>query len=295
MDLIAWMNESLNKLENHLQTIFAAEITSPSEHLIQSMRYSSLEQGKRIRPLFTIAAGTVSNADENNLLIIGNAIELIHCFSLIHDDLPIMDNDTLRRGRPTNHIIYGDAIAMLAGDALQAMAFALLSDAKLQLPATAKLKLINMLANAIGINGMVGGQAVDWMSTSKQLTIDQLQEMHSLKTGHLLKTAILAGYIAGISYSDEEFDKLIQIADKIGLLFQVIDDIIDITQDTQTLGKTANKDFIQNKATYVSLLGIEKSKLIAAELHQQIIQQLNELENSAQLAYLADIVYYRNN
>ena len=287
-----WHQQSLQQIELRITELL--NLPSDCTTLIESIRYSCLDGGKRIRPLFTIAAGHLSNARLETTLTIGSAIEMIHCFSLIHDDLPIMDNDDLRRGKPTNHKVYGDAVALLAGDALNTLCFEILSSEQLNLPATNKLTIINLLARAIGLQGMVGGQTIDWLSTGKNLTLTQLQEMHSLKTGALLRASILAGYLAGADVNVQQHQQIDLIAQKIGLLFQIVDDIIDVTEDTQTLGKTANKDQIQDKATYVNLLGLEQAQTAAQELHQEIINLIEDQPNSHILKILADNVYYRN-
>jgi len=285
-------NYHLQLIETKLQQI----LDKPSKclTLLSSMKYSTLDGGKRIRPRFTIAAGMMSNANIEATITIGCAIELIHCFSLIHDDLPIMDNDDLRRGRPTNHKVYGDAVALLAGDALHSLCFELLSDKNLELEAATKLDIINLIAQAIGLEGMVGGQTIDWLSTGNKLSIEELGEMHSLKTGALLSAAIISGFMAGDYHSVQTLDTLKEIAKRIGLLFQIVDDIIDATEDTLTLGKTANKDQINNKATYVSILGLKEAQHIAKNLHTEISNAIKQNNNSTQLLYLADCVYFRN-
>lgn len=290
--LETWGVNAIAHIEKQLDLFLSQP--SKCEILLESMRYSSLDGGKRIRPQFTIAAGILSNADYAATITIGCAIELIHCFSLIHDDLPIMDNDDLRRGQPTNHKVYGDAVALLAGDALHALCFEILADDKLNLESSIKLRIINLVAKSIGLQGMVGGQTIDWLSTNTGLTLDRLKEMHSLKTGALLRASILAGYLAGTDFNQQQYSDLDLIAQKIGLLFQVVDDIIDVTEDTATLGKTANKDLINNKATYVSILGLVKAQEIAKHLHLEISDLLKLQNNSDQLAYLADCVYYRH-
>ncbi len=288
-----WHEQALKDIESTLITIFNQDCKSVD--LLSSMKYSTLDAGKRIRPLFCVASGLLSNAEYNNTLLIGSALEIIHCFSLIHDDLPIMDNDSLRRGKPTNHIVYGDAVALLAGDALHSLSFEILSNDKVKLSDSKKLNIICRVAQAIGINGMVGGQTIDWLSSGKQLTVNELKEMHGLKTGALLKASIITGYIAGDSYSQNVLMQMEIIADKIGLLFQIVDDIIDVTETTETLGKTANKDHEQEKATYVTILGLDESKQLAATLHKEIINLLKQHDNSDILQYLTDLVYYRNN
>lgn len=293
LNIEQWNEKCLNDIELSLERMLQAPTSCKT--LLESMRYSTLNGGKRIRPLFTIAAGLLSNANENVTMAIGSALELIHCFSLIHDDLPIMDNDSLRRGKPTNHIVYGDAVALLAGDALHALCFEILSNEQLDINPQAKLRIISLVSNAIGLQGMVGGQTIDWLSTDKKLSLSELQEMHLLKTGALLRAAILSGYIAGKDYNEQQYVDVDIIAKKIGLVFQIVDDIIDVTEDTATLGKTANKDEAQNKATYVNILGLDHAQAQAKILHKEIISLIKNQPKSAALKYLADTVYFRNN
>ncbi len=287
-----WQIKALQEIEQKITQLL--NIPSSCEFLIESMRYSSLDGGKRIRPLFTLAGGILSDAKPSNLLIIGSAIEMIHCFSLIHDDLPIMDNDDLRRGKPTNHKVYGDAVALLAGDALHTQCFEILSSNELDIPSDIKLQIINLVAKLIGIQGMVGGQTLDWLSTGKKISLQALQEMHALKTGALLRASILSGYLAGTSYCQTQYQQLTTIANNIGLLFQIVDDIIDVTEDTATLGKTANKDQIQDKATYVNLLGLDTAKDMAKQLYCTTITLIKQQPNSQILQCLTDSVYYRH-
>ena len=288
-----WHQKSNLDIESTLERILDRQCSSPT--LINSIKYSTLAGGKRIRPLLTIAGGMLSNANYQATLEIGAALEMIHCFSLIHDDLPIMDNDDLRRGKPTNHKVYGDAIALLAGDALQALCFEILCSSLPNLTAEKKLAIIHKTSHAIGLNGMVGGQAIDWLSSGKNLSQQELQLMHTLKTGALLSAAIMTGYIAGDNYNSNSLIQIEEVSNKIGLLFQIVDDIIDVTESTETLGKTANKDLQQNKATYVNILGLEQSKILARNLHQEINLLLNNHKNSETLQYLTDIIYSRNN
>lgn len=284
----------LFKIESQLKLILNPDQNDLSV-LWEAMQYSVLAGGKRIRSLLTIAAGKLSKANDSNLLILGAAIELIHCYSLIHDDLPAMDNDDLRRGLPTCHKKYNEAVAILAGDALQALAFAVLSDDNFNIFADKKLKIINMLANYIGVNGMAGGQNIDLLSGGASLNLAQLQKMHNMKTGCLIKGSILSGYLCGGEFDADIYQKLSLIADKVGLLFQVVDDILDVTSSTEELGKTANKDFLQQKATYVSILGMDNAQKAADELHQQIILCLEEIPLSSDLMELTDSIYQRNN
>lgn len=289
----SWHNDSLEKIETSINNNL--NIKSECTTLINAMRYSSLNGGKRIRPLFTIASANLSQAKETDALLIATAIELIHCFSLIHDDLPIMDNDSLRRGQPTNHIVYGDAVALLAGDALHTICFELLSSSDLQIPPEKQIKIIALISNAIGVHGMVCGQTIDWLSTGETLKLQNLEQMHKLKTGALIRASILAGYLSGTHYSHQQYDRLDNISQKIGLLFQIVDDIIDATEDSQTLGKTANKDAEQNKSTYVTLLGLAKAQEYAKKLHKESIDLIANEINSEALTYLANQIYYRNN
>lgn len=285
--------ELLAKIEVQIELILKNS-NEESSVLLEAMRYSALALGKRIRALLTIAAGQLSNANESDLLVLGSAIELIHCYSLIHDDLPAMDNDDLRRGLPTCHKKYNEAIAIIAGDALQALAFAVLSGDKFAITSDKKLEIINILANYIGVNGMAGGQSIDILSGGINLSLTELQKMHALKTGALIKGSILSGYLCGSEFSLAMYQNLTIIADKIGLLFQIIDDILDVTSSTEELGKTANKDFLQQKATYVSLLGIEKTKNESLKLHQEIVLLLQEIPSSDYLISITNSIYWRN-
>lgn len=262
--------------------------------LIDPIRYCALGGGKRIRPLLSVAGSQLNYADINAVLDVGCAIELIHCYSLVHDDLPAMDNDDLRRGRPTCHKKYDEATAVLVGDALQALAFEVLSMPQLNIPQENKLKIIYQLSRSCGIQGMVGGQMLDLYSTGLKLSLSQLQNMHAHKTGALIRASILCGYLCGSEFSLDKYTKLGQIADSLGLLFQIVDDILDVTQTSTTLGKTANKDADNNKATYVSLLGLDEAKAIALELYTEIIADLSVMKNKTLLEDLVTTVYKRN-
>lgn len=260
-----------------------------------AMRYSTLGGGKRIRPLLVAAAGQLSEASLDSVLSVGAAIELIHCYSLVHDDLPAMDDDDLRRGRPTCHKQYNEAIAILAGDALQTQAFTLLSDPGLNISSDTKLQIINLVSICAGALGMVGGQALDLINTGIKLNADELRHMHSMKTGALIKASILSGYLAGSKFNHGCFDQLTHIANNLGLLFQITDDILDATGDTLTLGKTANKDQLQDKATYVNILGLGEAQRMAATLYNDNLQMLGSLSHSGTLIELTHLVYNRSN
>ncbi len=282
----------LQAIEQRLSYVLASNEQSV---LIEAMRYSSLNGGKRIRPLLVIASGHISQANFETLLNIGVAIELIHCYSLIHDDLPAMDNDNLRRGQPTCHKQYNEAVAILAGDALQSEAFFILSNDNLCLNDGIKLKIINLLAFCVGVHGMAGGQALDLLSTGSNLTLPQLQQMHLKKTGALIKAAVLAGYLAGKEYDKLIYEKLDLIANNIGLLFQITDDILDLTSSTATLGKTANKDLVNNKATYVNILGLEQAVDMSNQVYNNVLNELYQLPQHDELVELIHFVYKRSN
>ena len=288
-EIISLVEKKLDNLLSNNNNIAGRE-----DLLIEAMRYSTLDGGKRIRPLLTVAAGNLNPSIIDNLITIGSVIELIHCYSLIHDDLPAMDNDDLRRGRLTCHKKYNEAIAILAGDAIQTEAFRVISSDKLNISANTKLKIINLIATSAGHNGMVGGQALDLISTGEILSLVELQNMHSKKTGSLIKAAILCGYLCGDNYHDEIFTKLNTVGDNLGLLFQIVDDILDFTADTLTLGKTSKKDFVYNKATYVNILGIEEAQNMAQKLYEQTLIILESLSNSKQLVDLTHFIYERS-
>lgn len=306
----------LDKVEQQLTSfLLAPSVSGSSVELTQVMRYAVLSGGKRLRPLLTLATGMMYQvSDIETLVKLGCIVELVHCYSLIHDDLPAMDNDDLRRGLPTCHKKYGEALAILAGDALQAKAFELLSSNVIPLAAENKLKMVNLFAYHIGEQGMVGGQALDCCNVAKVITQDALEQMHAMKTGGLIKTAMLFGYLSNpdsltdcstLSLRAElrnpmeencltEYQILTHLTEAFGLLFQIVDDILDVTADTQTLGKTANKDIAQEKPTYVSILGLEKAKQLASSLYQEVRNQLGLRKDAEFLLYLLDKLYYRN-
>lgn len=286
----------LDKIEQQLATFLLLPTESGlSIELNEVMRYAVLSGGKRIRPLLTLATGMLYQvSDIKTLVKLGCVVELVHCYSLIHDDLPAMDNDDLRRGLPTCHKKYGEALAILAGDALQAKAFELLSSNVIPIAPANKLKMVNLFAYHIGELGMVGGQALDCCNVAKIITQDELQQMHAMKTGGLIKTAMLFGYLTNSDNSLTEYQKITHLTESFGLLFQIVDDILDVTIDTQTLGKTANKDIAHGKPTYVSILGLEKAKQLGDSLYQKIRKQLDLHKDAEFLLYLLDQLYYRN-
>ncbi len=261
--------------------------------LHEAMRYATLGGGKRVRPLLVFAAGELTGAAPEKLVIVGCAVELIHAYSLVHDDLPCMDDDVLRRGRPTCHIEYDEPTALLVGDSLQTLAFELLAGAELGEPAR-QLEMLALLAHASGSRGMAGGQAIDLASVGKPLEQPELELMHALKTGALIRAAVLLGALAGQPLSADERSNLDRFAKRAGLLFQVVDDILDCTASTATLGKTAGKDEAADKPTYVSLLGLEGARAYADELRADALDALSIFgERAARLTQLADFICHR--
>jgi farnesyl diphosphate synthase len=257
------------------------------------MRYSVLEGGKRVRPLLAYAAGELAGAQVERVEIAAAAVELIHAYSLVHDDMPCMDDDVLRRGKATCHVEYDEATALLVGDALQSLAFQLLSERRLSEDSAKQLKMVKLLAVASGSRGMAGGQAIDLASVGKQLALPELEQMHIHKTGALIRAAILLGAHCG-NLDQAQFDKLDRYGKCIGLAFQVVDDVLDSEADTATLGKTAGKDADNDKPTYVTLLGVQAAKKMAAELHRDALEALTEFGTQARrLRELADFIVMR--
>lgn len=245
--------------------------------LHEAMRYAVLDGGKRVRPLMVYAAGELVQAQAEALDHFALAVEYVHSYSLVHDDMPCMDNDSLRRGKPTTHRKYGEAMAMLAGDALQAQAFA--EVAKANVPAEQVVMAVRLLASGSGSLGMCGGQGIDLLSVHSQLDLPMLSTMHRMKTGALIRTSALMGLYAGSQKPSAQLISLVTAwAEAVGLAFQVIDDILDVTADTATLGKTAGKDEAEDKPTYVSLLGIDKAREMAAEQAKLAQKALDALE-----------------
>ncbi|WP_047394476.1 polyprenyl synthetase family protein [Chitinibacter sp. ZOR0017] len=280
-DFKAWMGDVQAQMESAL-SIFLPASTQLPERLHDAMRYSVLDGGKRVRPLLTFAAGHLVNAPAERLQAAAAAVEMIHAYSLVHDDMPAMDNDVLRRGKPTVHVAFGEATALLAGDALQAAAFDVLSERQLADSPADQLKMVHLLARAAGSLGMCGGQGIDLYSVGQALTLPELERMHILKTGALIRAAVLLGSYCGQPLSEAERHGLDHFAKCIGLAFQVVDDILDCEADSATLGKTAGKDAANNKPTYVALLGMKGAKDKAAELKQAAFDALLPFGERAQ-------------
>jgi farnesyl diphosphate synthase len=261
--------------------------------LHQAMRYTTLGGGKRVRPLLVHAAGALFGADADTQARAACAVEMIHVYSLVHDDMPCMDDDALRRGKPTVHVAYDEATALLVGDALQAQAFDTLAGAA-SVPPARLVRMLRLLAEAAGSSGMCGGQAIDLDSVGLSLGLAQLERMHQLKTGAMLRVSVLLGALAGRDLAPAELEALGAYARAIGLAFQVVDDVLDATADSATLGKTAGKDAAANKPTYVSILGLEESRALAEELRQQAHGALAPFgEQALRLRELADLIVQR--
>jgi farnesyl diphosphate synthase len=307
-DLIRWNTLHLKRVEQALERWIP--LTAPAG-LAESMRYAVLDGGKRLRPLLVMGARdavrepqdespALESMRDDAAMRAACAVELIHAYSLVHDDMPCMDNDVLRRGKPTVHVQFGEAQALLAGDTLQALAFEILTplapDAGL-MPMAPELqaRLCQLLARASGHAGMAGGQAIDLASVGLPLTEDQLRLMHRLKTGALLQASVMLGAACGTA-SSSALAALERYGEAIGLAFQVVDDVLDVTADSATLGKTAGKDAAHDKPTYVSLMGLERSRQYARELLAQALSALDnsQLTNTHALRALAHMVVDRS-
>lgn len=254
----------------------------PEHNLAEAIRYSVMGDGKRIRPAMVYAAGEAMGVSTDLLDIPACAVEMIHAYSLIHDDLPAMDDDDLRRGRATCHKAFDEATAILAGDALQALAYEILAkDPHKELTPDHRIAMLSLLTEASGAHGMAGGQAVDLASVGKQLNLEQLEHMHRLKTGALIRASILLGGMCKQDINPDEINMLSEYAECIGLSFQIQDDILDVTSDTETLGKPQGSDEAQEKPTFPAILGLEASKLLAQEQHERALKILQPLDENA--------------
>lgn len=261
------------------QTLLEGEIARP-EHLMAAMRHGVLNGGKRLRPFLVLETGRMLGAPDEALLRVAAALECIHCYSLIHDDLPSMDDDDIRRGQPTVHIAFDEATAILAGDALLTLAFDIVSAPETDLPAEARLNLVNQLARASGVGGMVGGQALDL--EAERVTPDEagIVQLQAMKTGALLRYACAAGAIAAEADA-ETLSRMTRFGEIIGLAFQLADDLLDVTSDTATLGKAAGKDAGRGKGTLVSLHGVDAARLRLAALSEEAGQLLDPFGDRA--------------
>src|SRR5574341_1218932 len=291
-DFQAWMGGIQARMETVLARVLPATQVAPAR-LHEAMRYATLEGGKRVRPLLAFAAGEVSGAAPERIDIAAAAGELIHAYSLVHDDLPCMDNDVLRRGKATVHVEYDDATALLVGDALQSLAFQLISENPVSEDGRTQLEMVRTLAAAAGSRGMAGGQQIDLESTGRPLSLPELEFMHIHKTGALIRAAVLLGYSCG-TVCEPEKAKLNRYAKAIGLAFQVVDDVLDYDASTATLGKTAGKDSKQGKPTYVSAIGLTQARQLAEDLRSEAHAALDGIGPAARrLAEVADFVVLR--
>ncbi len=285
-----YLSACQSRVEKALDARLPAENILPQK-LHQAMRYCVLGGGKRMRPMLTYATGKALGIDENTLDGPACAVEFIHVYSLIHDDLPAMDDDDLRRGKPTCHIAYDEATAILTGDALQALAFEVLAnDPSITATPQARLNMITTLTKASGSQGMVGGQAIDLDSVGKKITLPELEIMHIHKTGALIRASVNMAALCKADIDPDLAKKLDHYAKCIGLSFQVKDDILDEESDTATLGKTQGKDKDNDKPTYPALLGLEAAKEKARDLHEQAIESLSDFGAEADL--LRDLSLY---
>jgi farnesyl diphosphate synthase len=320
VDFQSWASAHQSRFEKVLHAVLPQPEVVP-QRLHQAMRYVVLDGGKRVRPLLAFAAGEFVGADISRVNIVAAAVELIHSYSLTHDDMPCMDDDVLRRGKPTCHVQYDEATALLVGDSLQSLAFQLLAEHHLNgharfphpnpLPqageganeslrelyanedAARQLEMIKLLAVASGSRGMAGGQAIDLASVGKTLTLPELEFMHIHKTGALIRAAVLLGAQCG-SVSTAQLPKLDHFGKCVGLAFQVVDDVLDSQADTAMLGKTAGKDADNDKPTYVTLLGVQAARDMAQRLHQEALETLAEFGDAAQrLRELAGFIVLR--
>ncbi len=290
-DFSAWQRAVQAQMEQTLKNFLPALEHEPKV-LHEAMHYAVLDGGKRVRPLLVYAAGELFEANTDAMARAAAAVEMIHAYSLVHDDMPCMDDDDLRRGKATVHKKYDEATALLVGDALQAQAFLVLAEGTVE--ASRKVAMLSRLAQAAGSHGMCGGQAIDCAAVGQALTLQELEHMHNLKTGALLEAAVMLGAWAGKTLLAAESLALHAYSQAIGLAFQVVDDILDATADSATLGKTAGKDAAHNKPTYVSLLGLDASLALAEKLRQDAHSALLPFGDGAtRLGELADLIVQR--
>jgi farnesyl diphosphate synthase len=289
----AWSGAHQNRFEDVLRHLLPSAEVAP-HRLHAAMRYSVLDGGKRVRPLLAFAAGELVGAEVARVNIAAASVELIHAYSLVHDDMPCMDDDVLRRGKPTCHVEYDEATALLVGDALQSLAFQLLAEHSLSDNSSLQLQMVKLLAAASGSRGMAGGQAIDLDSVGKQLNLPELEFMHIHKTGALIRAAVLLGAYCGSPLDSTRQNILDHFGKCVGLAFQVVDDVLDSEADTATLGKTAGKDADHDKPTYVTLLGVQAAKKMASELHAEALDALAGFGAEARrLRELADFIVLR--
>jgi farnesyl diphosphate synthase len=281
------------RIEQALHALLPAAEVAPSR-LHAAMRYAVLGGGKRVRPLLAYGAGELAGGDVQRVDRVAAAVEMIHAYSLVHDDMPAMDDDVLRRGKPTVHVEFDEATALLVGDSLQSLAFQVLAETQLADDAQRQVEMIGILARAGGSRGMAGGQAIDLAATGRSLSVPELEFMHIHKTGALIRASVALGARCGGKLSGAQLDSLDRFSKFIGLAFQVVDDVLDADSSTATLGKTAGKDADNNKPTYVSALGLDRARELARELRDDALGALAALpQGGGHLRELADFVVLR--
>ena len=296
MEFKKYLREQCAIVEQALTHYMLTEEGPLADH-IKAMRYSLFAGGKRIRPILALAAAEALHAETKPLLPVACALECIHTYSLIHDDLPAMDNDDLRRGKPTCHVVFGEAAAILAGDGLLSFAFELLThpDARQSISPDDQLRMIRLIARAIGPVGMVGGQSLDLAAEGQAIPFEQLRLIHGYKTGALITASVQAGAIFGKG-DEKQFAALSRYGVQIGLAFQIVDDLLDVEGSTEDLGKTAGADAQRNKATYPAFFGVAKTKIMAKEAVDEAVAALEIFDAHAEpLRALARYIYERNN
>ena len=287
------MLDRRSRIEHALENALPAPEIVPAR-LHAAMRYAVLGGGKRIRPLLAYGAGELAAAPLDRVDCVAAAVELIHAYSLVHDDMPAMDDDVLRRGRPTVHIQYDEATALLVGDSLQSLAFQMMSGRALAEDARRQVGMVELLARASGSRGMAGGQAIDLESTARALELPELENMHIHKTGALIRASVALGARCGPALNEVQFAELDRFGKLIGLAFQVVDDVLDADASTAELGKTAGKDARNNKPTYVSVLGLVRARELARQLHDSALQALESLPlTGGNLRPLAELIVLR--
>jgi farnesyl diphosphate synthase len=292
IDFQDWAHRHQARIESALAQLLPSADIAP-RRLHEAMRYAVLGGGKRVRPLLAYAAGELAGADPAHVDHAAAAVELIHAYSLVHDDLPCMDDDVLRRGKPTVHVEFDEATALLVGDALQSLAFQVLAEKPLA-AAEVQREMVRLLAAAAGSRGMAGGQQIDLEAVGKPLTAPELEFMHIHKTGAMIRASALLGARCGSGLSEAEFGGLDHFAKCVGLAFQVVDDVLDAEGSTAALGKTAGKDAQQGKPTYVSALGVAEARRFAEELRAEAHAALAAFGARAErLAQLADFIVVR--
>jgi farnesyl diphosphate synthase len=292
-DFQGWSRDVASRMETALAAFLPGPQVVPAR-LHDAMRYATLGGGKRVRAMLVLGAGELMEADTKRLEVVASAIEMIHAYSLIHDDLPCMDDDVLRRGKPTCHVEFDEATALLAGDALQSLAFQILADHRVADDSDVQLEMIRIFSAACGSRGMAGGQAIDLDAVGRAITLPELEFMHILKTGALIRASVVMGARCGRAMTAEELGHLDRYAKYVGLAFQVVDDILDEEGDASTLGKTAGKDKADNKPTYTSLMGLAEARRFALELLDDARNAIAGFgDRAARLAQIADFIVHR--